>query len=306
MEKFLFGMSNMLLVVFALFLSFPTCTVSAEEGRESSPVGRIGTVTGQLMAGGEKPLAGGRAAFFVVAIGPPASQGSLRRIPEVVAPLAQDGKFTARLPAGRYYLGAMSRDASMGPGPPRQDEEVFSVLDAQQERMIIEIAGAGEIDLGQIRVVSQHHSPEPENYFTVTGTVRDDQGRPFAGAYIFVKINPHSQRPNFVSAGTGADGRFEIRLPAGRPYYLVAKETVSTGRPAEGERVGAYLGSAGILSIRPAPVPITGNTGEPLEKIDIVMHRTSVPGPRKDGMPEVNSPPSKDDKDSSSLYRKDS
>jgi hypothetical protein len=272
-----------LLTVFLLAFSVPP--VDAETKPKSSTGEETGTITGRMMAGDDTTLVGGRASFFAVEIGPPSSHGNVRRIPEAMAPIGPNGEFTALLPAGRYYIGAMSRDLSLGPGPPRQGEKSLAAIDERKNRLIVEVTGGRETNLGSITMASPHPGLEAPDSFRVTGTVSDDEGNPFAGAIIFVKINPRTPRPNYISPETGPDGRFDFQLTAGRSYYLMAKDVVSTGRPSVGEHIGTYNGPDGSLNIRPVPAPLIGKKGE-AQEINIIMRKVSEPGPPEEADPD--------------------
>jgi hypothetical protein len=277
-------------IILLLLLSTSIC----QAAEIAAPPGAAGgLVSGQIITDAEEALTSGRVALFSADIGPPSRQGNLRRVPEVITSMTADGIFSVRLPAGRYYLGAMSRDMSRGPGPPAAGENAFSAVSGNSP-LIIDVAEGTETELGPITVRSRVRYPDQANYFTVTGKVSDMQGKPFAGAYIFVKIDPRSQRPNFISEKTGRNGRFKIKLPAGKSYHLLAKDTVSLGKPLPGKHIGAYNGPGLGSSIIPAPAPITGKKGETLAGIDITMHEVSTPGPQKDEKPENQPTPEKD------------
>jgi hypothetical protein len=246
----------------------------------SSPGPAAGLISGQIITDANEPLTSGRVALFSADIGPPSRHGNLRRVPEVITAITADGNFSVRLPAGRYYLGAMSRDMSRGPGPPTAGENALSAVTGNKP-LIIDVAEGTETELGPITVRSRVRYPDQANYFTVTGKVSDLQGKPFAGAYIFVKIDPDSQRPNFISEKIGRNGRFKIKLPAGKSYHLLAKDTVSSGKPLAGKHIGAYNGPGLGSSIIPAPAPIAGKKDEVLAGIDIIMHEVSSPGSQK-------------------------
>jgi len=250
-------------------------------------------VSGRIMVDGREPLAGGRVSFFAEKIGPPSNYGNLRRIPEVVSFVNEDGTFSLQVPPGRYYMGAMSRDMSKGPGPPRPGERTFSAMDSNNNLLIIDIKEKMETKLGSVTVRHRDHSNDLQDIFTLTGTVMDAAGQPLEGAVLLVKINPNLQRPNFISEKTGKDGRFKFLLPAGRPYFLLAKDTLSAGKPSAGRRVGAYTGSDPNTNVLPKPVPITGKPGEIINDIKIVLNE--LPDPEKQkakfrGRPMVQSP----------------
>ena len=236
-------------------------------------------VSGRIMIGGVEPLTRGRVAFFAAEIGPPSNEGNLRRIPDMMSDVGQDGTFSLRVPAGSYFMGAMSRDLSFGPGPPEAEEKTFVALDDQNNPRIIDIEAKRETKLGTLAVSSGNHAAAVQNAFTVTGTVMDSAGLPVEGAVLLIKINPNSRKPNFIWGKTAKDGRFHFRLPAGRSYYLLARDKLGPGRPRPGQRVGAYTGkSADVL---PRPDPVSGRQGETINGLTITLNEVPDPEARK-------------------------
>ena len=238
-------------------------------------------VSGRIMIDGQEPMSGGRVAFFAEEYGPPSHFGNLRRIPERLSVIEQDGTFSLQLLAGRYYMGAMSRDWSMGPGPPQPGEKTYSAMDANNNLLLVAIANETETKLGPITVRHRDQSTNLQEVFTLIGTLKDSAGQPLEGAVVLVKINPRVRRPNFISKKTGPDGRFNIQLPAGRSYYLLAKDMVSAGRPKDGRLIGAYTGSDSVANIIPRPVPVAGMAGEIINDINITLIQLPNPEERK-------------------------
>lgn len=70
--------------------------------------------------------------------------------------------------------------------------------------------------------------------FVLSGQIRDVEGRPVAGAEVFVYDTPNIRRPaDFISAKTTSDGRYRLILPQ-RHYWAVA-------RVRAGEQFGPLL-----------------------------------------------------------------
>ena len=251
-------------------------------------------VSGRIMIDGQEPMSGGRVAFFAEEYGPPSNFGNLRRIPERLSVIKQDGTFSLQLLAGRYYMGAMSRDWSMGPGPPQPGEKTYSALDANNNLLLISIAEETENKLGPITVRHRDHSTDLQDVFTLTGTIKDPAGQPIEGAVLLVKINPRLRRPKFISKKTGTDGRFNIQLPAGRSFYLLAKDIMRAGKPAVGGRIGAYSGPNPVVNIPPRPVPVTGMEGEIINDINITLIQLPDPQERKTKFRSKHSKKNKD------------
>jgi hypothetical protein len=291
------SLGKILSVVILLFFLSATTGKTAEHGTFTQVEG-IATmpggpalIKGRILNDDGEPMTGGRVSFFAVDIGPPSRQSALRRVPEAIAPVSAEGAFSIRLPEGRYYVGAMSREFSEGPGPPVAGEKALSAGTKDNAPLIVEIKGDQESELAPITMRAGVKFPEHTEFFTVTGAITDAKGKPFAGAYIFIKIDANSQRPNFISPETGKDGRFKLQLPAGKSYHLFAKDTVNFGKPAAGKHIGAYNGPDRKFSIIPAPAPVTGQKGDKLTGIDIIMHEAADPESQKAGNQEDRATP---------------
>lgn len=259
---------------------------SAGAEQPGVPAG-YGFLTGQVIMDG-KPMPNATIAAFLVGSGPPPDQGSSRRVPEVLF-RAEAGYFNMALPPGRYHIGVVSRLDPNEKGPPREDEKFFFVRDNKGELRQVEVLGDKTDDLGLIGGTAPESFPEITDAFTVEGTVYDEQGKPFSGALVLVRENLEVPRPLFISRRTGADGRYQLKLPAGQSYYLVVRENlVDMGRPVRGSQVGAYVGNlapaatgAPILSGGDA---ITGTVGQVLKGVDITMRPIPNPEEIKESM----------------------
>ncbi|MDY0352219.1 MAG: hypothetical protein RBR09_13270 [Desulfobulbaceae bacterium] len=234
-------------------------------------------ISGRILIDGKDPMPGGVAAFFDTRSEYPPKFGNLRRIPDHVAKVGPEGRFTAVLPAGSYYLGVIVRDNPEAiTGPPGPEEKGFSAVNDEGKRKIFAVAvGQAEVDLGDIYVSTPRDEWKHTDFFTVRGTVIDKTGQPFAeGAWILVNQNPVSRRPNFISGKISGSGQFELHLPPGRPYYLIAKDVLGMGRPQPGRHVGAYTGSEPVFEQNkpePKPIPLSGGAGEVISDIRILM-----------------------------------
>ncbi len=235
-----------------------------------------GVVSGRIKIEGQGPMPGGIVAFFNTRAGYPRKTDSLLRIPDRITTVDREGRFSVELPAGDYNLGVIIRDIAKNEiGPPGPDEKSFPALDEKNRGRVFEVAGNGKAqELGTITVSS--HEPERQSidFFTVRGTLIDVNRQPFANAWILVKLNPDSQKPYFISEKTGASGKFELQLPAGRPCFLIARDELKAGQPQPGKHVGAYTGARPVFDQKkpePNPVPLTGEAGETITGIKILV-----------------------------------
>ncbi len=144
---------------------------------------------------------------------------------------------------------------------------------------------------------------------TVQGRLlMDKEGIPFAGGVVLVKTDMNKQRPDFVSPRTDEAGRYEIKLPADTPYFLLGRER-AVGRPGPGSYVGTYgsnkpFNLGGVLPIgnlggRPAsgipaiegmdigpgkglPKTVIGKPGQSFTGVDIMMFKIPVPSEQRE------------------------
>ncbi|MDW7774176.1 MAG: hypothetical protein SCH71_14925 [Desulfobulbaceae bacterium] len=270
----------------ALVLLFFTTAVTAADIKQGPLVPENkNSISGRILIDGKEPMPGGIAAFFNARSHYPPKFGSVRRIPDHVTSVDQQGKFTAELPAGRYYLGVISRNDEKKTGPPRSDEKGFAAVDEEMNRRVFEITGSAE-NFGDIKVATPKSAWKFTDYFTIRGTLISKNGQPFEdGAWILIKQNPASRRPHLISEKiAGNNGEFELQLPAGQPYYLIARDELGMGRPQPGRHVGAYTGPDPVLDQNmpePKPISLSGSTGETVSGIRILMIEVPDTGVQK-------------------------
>jgi len=214
-----------------------------EMGRDGALVAEPETgVSGRVTAHGQ-PLAG--AYVYVYSedgaglMGP--SYGEAARS-------SSDGSFRIDLPAGRFFLAARKRaDGS------RSGEVVAGDLNASYPGNPVTIERGTYRQLGDfvLKPVAEnlHRARREQGTFADTGTalsgrIVDQDGKAVAGVYAFAYLDSRMVgKPTYISAPSGADGRFEIRLGAGGNYYVGVRSTY--GGPLEpGEWVGTYDGRA--------------------------------------------------------------
>lgn len=236
---------------------------------QGKPASGQGTLAGQVFVEKDQAMTEGVVSFFNVDSGPAPDQGSVRRIPDKVVRVESNGRFTVDLTPGSYYIGALLRSKDAGPGPPRPGEKFLFVRDSGGKLQSFVVKVGEKVEAGALSGVMPTAFPELEHYFTVQGMVTDENGKPFANAVVLVKRDIKTPKPVYVSEKTGADGLFRLRLPPGASYYLVAKETLSVGRPAAGSYLGTFGGET--------PVALSGKENEVLSGKDIKMEK--IPDP---------------------------
>lgn len=256
-----------------------------------------GTVEGVFLVPGGAVLAHGIVSFFNKANGPPSEVSDLRRVPDMVTRTDGAGKFRAQLPAGSYYLGALEREVGKGPGPPQAGEKYFFALQDGDNFRLFAVQAGKELAAGQVAGVVPTKVKALKKAMTISGTVRDEEGKPFANGWVTVKKDLDSPRPQYISVKTAADGRYEMKIPPGR-YYVMVRDSMEGKRPLPGTYLGIYgkkssfqpaapFNIAGKLSNQPPgggfknnraeAVAVSGKAGQERAGIDVTMFKIPVP-----------------------------
>ena len=99
---------------------------------------------------------------------------------------------------------------------------------------------------------------ETEDLFVVTGVVVKGAGddEPFPGAIVTAKGKLSNFRPDYISSPTGADGKFSLSLPPGKPFSLLARTAITGEKPKPGDEIGKY--GASTLEAKAANIPELG------------------------------------------------
>lgn len=189
-------------------------------------------------------LAGELTGILFDATGQPLS-GAVVTVPEASAEVRAvsdgDGYFDVDLPAGAWALRVTPR------GGQTVTLDPLRVTDDQITEALITLTDDGPQVVAEEPILTELAPDEDVSTGTLEGTVRDERGKPVAGARVFV-------RGQAVEAETGADGRFSLALPAAVHEISVLKAGYSTRSvadidvPADG--VGAVeveLIEAGVL-----------------------------------------------------------
>ncbi len=300
-------MKKQTLLLLILFSAIPLVCQAGVPGFMKE---RMGTLTGQVVTEDGKSVPGGVVSFFDTKKGIPPLIANMHRIPEMVGRMGKDGKFSVKLLPGTYYMGALIiTDPKRGPGPPREGETFYFVRDDKGNLRELTIKTREVKDAGQVIGALSDTFPVARDMVTIEGRLLQEDGKPYEGGVVLVKTDMNKPRPDFISARTGADGRFSLKLPPDTPYYLVGRER-AVGRPVPGTYVGTYgsttaISKGGALPIggmKPAqpasgmpqvegvaigpgddlPQTVIGKAGETLTGIDIMMFRVPVPGEQRE------------------------
>lgn len=159
------------------------------------------------------------------------------------------GDFTFSLEPGEYYVLARKRtgDEKMGPlgegdwfgfsyaNPVRVEKDRFTLVTVNTAGKHVKVKQGGQdITLG---------GTIKSGNTTLSGTIVDKAGKPVAKVYAAAyRDSMMTQKPDFISAPTGEDGKYTITLSEGGEYFLGARNTL--GGPAEkGDLLGRFAGN---------------------------------------------------------------
>lgn len=283
-----------------LLLCLVLLCMAAPPGRAELPENlsnRLGSVSGRVFVEGRRqPLA--VVAFFQEKNGPPSLDGMIGRVPEFLSRTDSEGVFKASLPAGRYFVGILERPPAAPPGPPRPGEKFYFVVNGQGQLLLLSVRGRMHFEAGHLNGAPSATFGDRSGYFKIEGVVRDEHGAPVANVVVVGKSRLNIPRPEFISARTRSDGRYSLKIPAGRPFYLVARQDIAATKPQPGTRVGTYgihsetgLATLTLFSVGSPPPgvlaedtesraqTVSGRAAEVRSGVDIYMY--PVPDPEK-------------------------
>ena len=175
-----------------------------------------------------------------------------------------EGSFEMGLPDGEYVLVARKHKNGR-PGSP------LSKDDQKSEPVSISVKG-GKIERLALVLLSKtddvkHFDAAGESATAISGRIFDSEGNPMRGFRVHVYTYAQmSERPKYVSAASGADGKFIVFLPKGGTYYLAARDNF--GAPP---KIGDFYGRYDEGTIDPSGVIL--RTGQKLENINITVHK---------------------------------
>lgn len=282
-------------LIFLLMLCAVTLPVISEAGLPGFMKYRMGTLEGQVFFD-DKPVANAIISFFDDKNGFPPLDKLGGRIPEFLGTTDGEGKFKVKLVQGSYYMGILLRTDSNIIGPPREGEVYYFANDGNGRLRTLPIEDFKEADAGRIDASLPDQFQEKDEYFTVEGTVfQDEEGVPFEGAIVLGKTTPSMRRPQYFSERTGKDGSFTIKLPPDRTFYLVTRTDITGTKPETGESIGKYgadsfsetTGNFEQQVGGPPPgvakketpriiadsIPVTGTKGQVISGLKIVMYK---------------------------------
>ncbi len=241
-----------LLLLLAITVSGCDTAPGKPEGTNSSP--GLSTVSGVAT----KPAAG--ATIYLYRPGE-----DLRGPPfTTIGPLGSDGSYSVDLPAGDYIFLVRQRENGEDAGPLvegdlKSDPHTLKVTPGQPVTLDL----AAYIKEGNLK---ENFGAKMTNDTGVSGVIHNAEGNPVEGvrvhAYDHVQM---SERPKYVSARTGPDGRYDLGLTGGGTYYICARDKYG-GPPKVGDLYGRYDKG----TVEPSSVII--KKGEKKKDVDITVH----------------------------------
>ena len=238
---------------------------------------KAGAISGQIMIRSGVPMAGGMVYFFNDTAGPPPSISKYWRVPSESASIDSNGRFSAELDEGYYYMGAIKRISGGPLGPPQDGDYYFLSQDEKGKPKLHSVKKGETTDIGIVSEVRPFRNSmlAKRGVTAIEGTVLDAKSRPLEGVMVYAFVtNTLVGRPLFVSDRTGKDGRYLLRVAGGGTYFLRVRNNYGGGAPAKGDIIGAY-GEGG-------PEGVDVKTGEVRKGIDIMAMVFPGRGPRKE------------------------
>ena len=148
------------------------------------------------------PMSGGRVFFFKDTSGPPPSQEKYWRVPDYIVDIDNNGRFSAVLSEGKYYLGAVKTISGEKIGPPKEGDIFYAGVDERGKQKTYIINQGQETDLGVITgAVPFKRSVVKftDGITAIEGTVLDIEGKPVEGALQSILVKWW----NYVRIGAG-------------------------------------------------------------------------------------------------------
>lgn len=178
-----------------------------------------------------------------------------------------EGDFSLVLPPGKYLLVLRKRAEGESIGPVAtgdyRSEVIGPITVRGGEQVVRDIVAP--LKVGESKGLPALHKVPAKT--GITGAVFDSDGKPVQGARIQAYQHAQmSERPKYVSEGSGVDGSYSLFFPEGGTYYLAARNKFG-GPPKIGELYGRYDDG----TIEPSAAYV--KDGEILKNVNITMHK---------------------------------
>lgn len=260
-------------ICFFLLLLVALCTGIAI----SADGGGVGRITGTLLKKEGGPMANGTLFLFNEKTGPPPAPEKYWRVPDEIVRLDAEGKFSASVPAGTYYLGAIKRFEGEELGALKEGDFYLANRDEKGVLRKYTIKDGETTEIGTLAKAVPFKRKKPlknESITAIEGTVVNEAGKPVERALVFAYVSPTMVgKPLFASERTGTDGKYLLRVAEGGTFYLKSREVYGGGAPKAGEIIGGYG--------EREPTPVKVDTGKTVKGIDLKVIHFRGQGPKK-------------------------
>jgi hypothetical protein len=232
---------------------------------EADEVSKTGIIRGRVLLSSKKPMQDALALFYAQENGPPPFPERYWRVPDAVVPVDSDGRFSAELEEGMYFVGAIGKESrKLVPGPPVEGDLLVFVKNRNGKPKVFSVKDGNKINIGTHVGLPYRRTRRDTNYkpTSIEGTVSKADGTPVSGAYVFAfRSSERGSKPVFASERADRNGKYFLRLSGEGTFYLRARDTYGGGKPQSGQVMGIYGGEE--------PAPVSVSTGGRLQGIDI-------------------------------------
>lgn len=161
----------------------------------------------------------------------------------------EKGRFRVNLPPGKYWLLARKRVRG-GQFGPIETGDYFNYYPGNP--VTVSAGQVREVRIETITRLSMLEDDPNAPFSGVRGRLVDAAGKPAARLHVFAYRQAEmTGTPDYFSAPSGPDGRFELSLPDAGPFYLLARQEF--GGPAEENELYGRYGGAVPLAVRIDP-----------------------------------------------------
>ena len=206
------------LYILLVMICFSAISVSAEEVTTDSISGKILIRDGSM-------LAEGVVLFFNDMIGPPPDPDKYMRVPVNIANTDDDGRFTAKLPEGKYYIGVLKHIMGIMGAPPHEGDIFFISRDETGSPKAFSVEKGKHIEVNllseAIPYIPYEGGTSGEGITAIEGSIYDMSGNPVEYAVVFAHMTSINDGGlSFISDWTDKNGRYLLRVHQGGVYYL--------------------------------------------------------------------------------------
>lgn len=164
----------------------------------------------------------------------------------------EKGTFKVSLPPGKYWLLARKRLRG-GQFGPIETGDYFNYYYGNP--VTVTAGEVREVKIEAITRLSMLEDDPNAAFIGVRGRIVDAAGKPVPRLHVFAYRSAEmTGTPEFFSAPTGADGKFDLALPEGGPFYLLARQEF--GGPAGEDELYGRHGKAVTIDPKKPPMEV--------------------------------------------------